>query len=150
MTRRSYTSASRKQTGAAALDFDLDGVTFAGEGDISVMDLSEYARLANQGVDSESAEGIGILADVYSGLLGERVYQKFRTHCRKHGTDGATLVAILQDLITEESDRPTSRPSDSSDGPPTVPATATVVSFSRGTVEQVEASQERQLVHSYG
>jgi len=153
MTRRSYTSAGRKQ-GSAALDFDLDGVTFVGEGDISVMDMSEYARLASQGVDSESPEGIAILADVYRGLLGDRVYNQFRAHCRKHGTDGDTLVAILQGLITDAAERPTSRPSDSSDGPQTAPATATVVSFSRATVEQTELpakepTQEPQLV-SYG
>ncbi|MER7131259.1 hypothetical protein [Streptosporangium saharense] len=152
MTRRSYTSKSRAAaTGGPALEFDLDGVTFVGEGDISVMDLSEYARLATSGVDSESPEGVAILADVYLGLLGERTYQKFRAHCRKHGTDGETLVAILGDLISQEADRPTSRPSGSPDGPPTGPATATVVSFSRATVEQEPTGQETQeQVMSYG
>ncbi|MGC5012514.1 hypothetical protein ACLQ2R_17260 [Streptosporangium sp. DT93] len=148
MSRRSYTSAGRQQD-VPALDFELDGVTFVGEGDISVMDMSEYARLATQGVDSESPEGVAILADVYKGLLGDRVYNRFRMHCRKHGTDGETLVTILQDLISAAADRPTGRPSDSSDGPQTAPATVTAVSFSRGTVEQVAAKQEPQLV-SYG
>ncbi|GAA2990830.1 hypothetical protein [Streptosporangium longisporum] len=149
MSRRSYTSAGR-QHDAPALDFELDGVTFVGEGDISVMDMSEYARLATQGVDSESPEGVAILADVYKGLLGDRVYNRFRAHCRKHGTDGETLVTILQDLITAAAGRPTSRPSDSSDGPQIAPDTQTVVSFSRGTVEQVAAAKQEPQLVSYG
>ncbi|MET8334359.1 hypothetical protein [Streptosporangium canum] len=152
MTRRSYTSAGRKQTGGKQLkfSFDLDGVVFENEGDVSLMDLSEFARLATQGVDSESPEGAAIIAEIFMTLLGERTYQRFRTHCRRHGTDDETLMAILGDLMSEASDRPTSRPSDSSDGPPTAPVTATVVSFSRGTVEQVEAPKEEPRVASYG
>jgi hypothetical protein len=149
MTRRSYTSGKRDRTNAPALDFELDGVTFASAGGVSVLDLSEYARLAAQGVDAESQEGLAILADVYLGLLGEQVYQRFRAHCRRHQTDPAVLVQILGDLISEAADRPTSRPADSSDGPPTVPGTATVVSFSRGTVEQ-EVPREASQVVSYG
>ncbi|WP_031165948.1 hypothetical protein [Streptosporangium roseum] len=152
MTRRSYTSASRKQTSGKQLDFsfELDGVVFKNEGDVSLMDLSEFARLATQGVDSESPEGAAIVAEIFMTLLGERTYQRFRTHCRRHSTDDETLMAILGDLMSEAGDRPTSRPSDSSDGPPSAPATAMAVSFSRGTVEQVEAPKEEQQLVSYG
>ncbi|GAA3027217.1 hypothetical protein [Streptosporangium longisporum] len=153
MTRRSYTSASHDQDAQVALDFELDDTVFIGEGGISIMDLSEYARLASQGVDSESPEGVAILADVYRGLLGDRVYNKFRAHCRKHRTDGKTLVAILQDLISAAADRPTSRPSDSSAGPPPVPGTSKVVSFSRGTVlleEPAQVSTAEPQVVSFG
>lgn len=149
MTKRSYTSTRRTADQPTKRpEFELDDVTWVCEGDISVLDLSEYARLANQGVDSDSPEGVAILADVYSGLLGSS-YQRFRAHCRKHGTDGDVLVQILGDLIAETSDRPTSRPSDSSDGPKSDPATAMVVSFKRGTVEHQEP-QETPPVVSYG
>jgi hypothetical protein len=139
MARRSYTSqAAGQNPDAPKLDFDLDGITWVCDGDISVLDLSEYARLAQQGVDTDTPEGMAMLADMYSGLLGDR-YQAFRAHCRKHKTRGEMLVAIIGDLITEGADRPTSRPSDSSDGPTNGAATAKVVSLQRGTVEQVEA-----------
>ncbi|WP_436759324.1 hypothetical protein [Streptosporangium sp. V21-05] len=140
MTRRSYTSPGHKKaSNSLVVEFDLDGVTFRNEdAAASVLDFSEFARLATMGVDSKSAAGASIIAEIFMMLLGESTYQRFRAHCRRHGTDDETLLAIIGDLMEEAGNRPTGRPSDSSDGPPTAPATATVVSFSRGTVEQTE------------
>lgn len=152
---RSYSSKGR-QADAVSPSFELDGVTFTGQGSISMLDLSEFARLAAAGFDSGSAEGIAIMADIYRSVLGDDEYRRFLKHCRDHGTDGRLLVEILGGLIAESSDRPTSRPSDSPDGPPPAPDSAKVVSFSRGTVEQVDPPkqeetepQERRVV-SYG
>jgi|GEM_PF-4785915 len=152
MSRRSYTSPGRKKTSDSIdFSFELDGVAFENEGAVSLIDLSEFARLAAMGVDSQSPEGASIIAEVFLMVLGETTYRRFRNHCRKHGTDDETLLAIISDLMSEAGNRPTSRPSDSSDGPPNAPATATVVSFSRATVEQVPVQSEpvKQLV-SYG
>ncbi|MFD1547018.1 hypothetical protein [Nonomuraea guangzhouensis] len=150
MTRRSYTSAGAQQSSDGSKpSFELDGVEFEAEGTISTMDLAEFARLATTGVDSGSAKGIAILADVYLSLLGEKTYERFREHCRKHGTDGGVLVEILGGMISEAADRPTSRPSDSSDGPPNDPGMQTVVSFKRATVEQKPKEPESPVV-SYG
>lgn len=149
---RSYSSKGR-QADAVPPSFELDGVTFTGEGSISMLDLSEFARLAAAGFDSGSPEGIAIMADIYRSVLGDQEYQRFLRHCRDHGTDGRLLVEILGGLIAESSDRPTSRPSDSPDGPPPAPATAKVVSFSRGTITEQPAPEtepENQQVLSYG
>jgi hypothetical protein len=132
MTKRSYTSKPRQAP--PAISFELDGVTFVAEGDLSPVDAMEFARLAGRGVDSESAEGAAAVGDILLFTLGESTYQAFRRHCREHRTDEETLMAIIGDLLTAFAERPTSRPSDSSDGPPTEPGTSTVVSFSRGTV----------------
>ncbi|MFI7449538.1 hypothetical protein ACIBQX_18725 [Nonomuraea sp. NPDC049714] len=152
MARRSYTSRRGDQPTAALRPFDLDGVTFTPQGNVSMMDVSEFARLASQGLDSQSPEAVGFLADVYRSLLGDQ-YAAFREHCRKHGTDGAVLVEILGDMVAgaveEETGRPTVRSSDSSDGPPPAPATQTVVSFSKHTVETQPVEETPQLV-SYG
>lgn len=149
MAKRSYTS--KKQGGDASLkvEFELDGVQFTGDGSISLLDLSEFARLASQGVTSDDPAGVAILADIYVSLLGEKEYQRFRSHCRRHGTDAEVLIAIIGDLAGEASGRPTSRSSDSSDGPPTGQDTQTVVSFSRGTVETKPVEETPPLV-SYG
>ncbi|MDX3100443.1 hypothetical protein [Nonomuraea angiospora] len=136
MTKRSYTSRTNQQSGSAGLptqEFDLDDITWVCESNVSVLDLSEYARLAQQGVTAESSEGAAILADVFSGLLGSN-YQRFRLHCRKNGTEPGVLVEILRDLISDAAQRPTQRPSDSFDGPPPGEATSKVVSLSRGVV----------------
>lgn len=154
---RSYTSKGRQQnTDAPRLEFEIDGVPFTGDGSVSVLDLSEFARLAASGMDTDDPSAGAILADIYLALLGDKEYQRFRNHCRRNGTDGENLMKIIGDLASEDSDRPTSRSSDSSDGPPSTPATSTVVSFSRGTVEQVELPKEEKTepqarrVVSYG
>jgi hypothetical protein len=155
MARRSYSSTGRKQQpdGVPVVEFDLDGVTFTGDGSISIMDLAEYARLANLGIDSDNPAGAGIIADVFLGLLGEQTYHKFRAHCRKHGTDDGDLVQILQGVMADATEaaaaRPSTRPSDLSDGPPPGPATAKVVSFTRGTVSE-QPVEEKPPVVSYG
>jgi hypothetical protein len=139
---RSYSSAGRKQNPDATqfkVEFELDGVAFVGDGQMSLMDVSELARLAGEGMDSAGPEGVAILADIYRTLLGPATYKAFRAHCREHGVEGGLLVEILAGLISEESGRPTVRPSGSSDGPPAGAGTAKVVSLQRGTVEQVEA-----------
>jgi hypothetical protein len=155
MAKRSYTSAGRQQQpdGAPVVEFELDGVAFAGDGSISIMDLAEYARLAKLGIDSDNPAGASIIADVFLGLLGEQMYHRFRDHCRRHGTDDGDLVKILQGVMADATEaaaaRPSSRPSDSSDGPPSVPGTAKVVSFSRGTVSEQPVEEKQPLV-SYG
>ncbi|MFB4275727.1 hypothetical protein ACBJ59_10580 [Nonomuraea sp. MTCD27] len=151
---RSYTSKGRRQnTDVPRLEFEIDGVTFTGDGSVSVMDLSEFARLATLGTDTQDPRAGAIIADIYHALLGESEYQRFRAHCRKHGTDGETLLSIIGDLAAEESEektgRPTGRSSDSSDGPPNAPATVTVVSFSKATVEE-KPVEETPPVVSYG
>ncbi|MFI7125997.1 hypothetical protein ACIBQ1_09905 [Nonomuraea sp. NPDC050153] len=145
---RSYTSEGR-QAGGDRPKFEIDGVEFHGEGEISLMDISEFARLAAAGFDSGSPEGIGILADIYRSLLGDSEFARFRRHCRDHGTKGKVLVEILGGLIAEASDRPTSRPSDLPDGPPVDGGTARVVSLQRGTVEE-KPVEEKPPVVSYG
>lgn len=145
MVKRSYTSAPREQVPRV---FDVDGVEFTCTGQLSKLDVSEFARLAAAGTDSVTPAGVAILADIFRSLLGSD-YERFRTHCREHGTDDGTLLEIIGDLISEMAERPTSRPSDSSDGPPTAPATVTVVSFSKATVEEKPAEETPPVV-SYG
>jgi hypothetical protein len=139
---RSYTSKGRQAD--VRPEFELDGETFRGEGTISLMDLSEFARLAAEGFDDGSPEGIAILADIYRELLGTQEYTRFRRHCREHGTDGRLLLEIIGGILAEAGDRPTERSSGSPDGPPTTEGTSTVVSFSRGTVEQAQTPPETQ------
>lgn len=148
MAKRTYTSKAPQQSPDAmpAVEFDLDDVIFTGDGAISTMDFAEYARLANQGIDSKDPSGVAIIADVFLGLLGKQTYQRFRAHCREHRTDDGTLVEILkgimQDAAEAATNRPTQRPSPSPDGPASGQATRTVVSFSRATVDIAPEQQE--------
>lgn len=157
--KRSFTSTGRKSgtSDVPSVEFELDGVAFTGDGAISPLDLAEFARLAAAGVDSDNPAGAAIIADVFLGLLGERTYQRFRTHCRRNGTDDGDLVKILQGVMEDAGERPTERPSDSSAGPPTEQGTAKVVSLSKATVKQVPIEEVPQqetetapAVRSYG
>ena len=136
---RTYTSKRATNAPTLQVEFELDGVEFKGDGNVSMLDLSEFARLASQGVDTTDPAAVAIIADIYLSLLGEQTYQRFRAHCRRSGTNPEVLLAIIGDMAGERVDRPTDRSSDSSDGPPPTPDSAKVVSFSRATVEQVPA-----------
>lgn len=151
---RSYTSKGRQNN--LRPEFELDGKAFRGEGTISLMDLSELARLAAAGFDDGSPEGIGMIADIYRSILGDQEFTRFRRHCREHDVDGKLLMEIIAGIIAEAGDRPTERPSDLPDGPPVDGGTARVVSLQRGTVEQMdtppqeEAEPQERRVVSYG
>lgn len=153
MAKRSYSSNRDGRRERKPQTFELDGVEFVATGSVSMLDISEFARLAAQGVDSDSPEAVAFLADTFRALLGDQEYHRFREHCRRHDTDAGVLVEILGDLageqVEDETGRPTPRPSDSSDGPPPGPATARVVSFSRGIVE-TRPVEETPPVVSYG
>lgn len=151
MAKRSYTSPE-PDSSQALPDFELNGKTFACSGQISVLDISELGRLASQGVDSETPEGIAIIANLFLSLLGPAEYQRFREHCRTKVVPAELLMQIVGDMIGEFAERPTSRPSSSPDGPPNTEGTAKVVSLSRGTVSTVPASEVTQVPElvSYG
>lgn len=151
MAKRSYTSPTL-DSDQAPPDFELDGETFVCHGQLSIMDISELGRLASQGVDSETPEGVGILADLFVSLLGDQTeYQRFRMHCRAKAVPAELLMQIVGDMIGDLAERPTSRPSSSPDGPPTTEGTAKVVSLSRGTVETVPAETlQESAVRQYG
>lgn len=150
MAKRSYTSQSAGDAPELEVEFDLDGVEFKGSGTVSMLDISEFARLASAGVDTTDPRAVAIIAEMFLTLLGEEsTYQRFRAHVRRHKTKPEVLLAIISDMATADTGRPTSRSSGSPDGPPTGPATQTVVSFSKRTVEERPVEEQPELV-SYG
>jgi hypothetical protein len=145
MSRRQYTSKP-----AAAVEFDLDEVHFVAAGGLSLLEVMELARFAD--VDTDSPEGAVAVGDFFRGLFGcscERVhrtgceYDRFRRHCRAHGTDDDTLMGIMQDIMGARSGHPTQRPSVSADGPPTTPPTLRVIS-SDGSLREEPLTLERE------
>lgn len=134
---RSYTSKRQ-----APRSFELDGVQFAASGGVSLLDLVEVARMAD--ADAASPEGVAALGDFFEAALGRDGYRRFRSHCREHGTDPETLLAIMEDLVEDVGGRPTQRPSPSADGLPAAGTTSRVVSFSRGTVTEMPLTAERE------
>src|SRR5690606_24573878 len=92
MAKRSYSSNRDGRRERKPQTFELDGVEFVATGSVSMLDISGFARLAAQGVDSDSPEAVAFLADTFRALLGDQEYHRFREHCRRHDTDAAVLV----------------------------------------------------------
>lgn len=130
---RRYTSSGKPA------EFELDGVEWTVPG-VNLLDLLELAGVAD--LDADSPEGLAAIADLFRNIMGEQ-YGAFKAHCRNHNTKADTLLDILTGLIEDASDRPTKRPSDSADGPPTTGRTWKVIS-SDGTVTEVPLTPEKE------
>lgn len=135
---RSYTSAKREHLGVKP-DFELDGVKFTCEGELTTLDLSELAEVAELGVDTEDPRAAAAISKFFRAALGERVYRQFKEHMRSHGTDDDNLIDIMAGIMEDYAARPTEQPSSSHDGQSTTGPTSNpgsrVVSLQAGTVD---------------
>lgn len=130
---RAYTSSKNAHLGEKPF-FKLDGVTFVCEGGVSTLDISEFAKVAKTGIDTEDPAAAAVFAEFFEAALGPKVYAQFRQHVRKHHTDEDVFVDIMHGIIEDFLGRPTQEPSHSQDGPSTTGPTSKVVSLQRGSV----------------
>ena len=115
---RSYTSGT-----PVPFDFELDGVSFVAAGGVQVLELSELALRGEE--DPSSAAGTAALAVVFRNALGKQEYERFRKHCREHGTDGDVLLEIVRDMSEHAASTPTTPSGQSSSGRLTTGGTST-------------------------
>ena len=130
---RAYTSAQRDHAGQKP-DFSIDGVTFVCEGGVSMLDISEFAKVAKDGVQTDDPAAAAIFAEFFSAALGEKTYAQFKRHVRENNTTEDELVDIMKGIIEDFLGRPTQEPLSSQDGPSTTGPTSKVVSLQRGSV----------------
>jgi hypothetical protein len=106
--------------------FDLDEVEFTcrlrTDAD-AVLEWSEFASAALDNVDSESPEGVALIAKLLRLALPNGEYRRFRSHMRSHHTEPEVLMQVLQYInekleaaVSARTARPTRRPSPSSRG----------------------------------
>lgn len=84
---------------------------------IGRMPLLRYAKLADQGVGSDSAEGLVVMYDLLKACVHTEDWARFNELADTNAADDSDLWKVLEDITVKHSARPTSRPSDSSDGP---------------------------------
>lgn len=101
-----------------------DVISFAGEEfhvaeRIGLMPLMRFAHLASAGVDSEDMEALAAMYDLLEQCVANGEWQRFQRAATRTRADGEALMKVVQDAIAVLSERPTGRPSDSSDGPTT-------------------------------
>lgn len=99
-------------------------ISFCGE-DFTLVEVMgamawmEYADAAQRGVDSDSMEGLALIFDLLKAAIVDEQWARFRQVARDNRVDNDGIWAVMKDVIEVASARPTSRPSDSSDGPQT-------------------------------
>ncbi len=102
------------------------GVEFAGDRfavaeKIGLMPLMRFAKVAQSGVDSADMAGLAAMYDLLEQCIAPADWQRFQTAADRSRADGDDLMGVVRDAIEAISARPTSQPSDSSDGPTATP-----------------------------
>lgn len=122
----------------------MPSVEFLGEGftiseRIGLMPLMRFAKAAKSGVDTDDLAGLTAMYDLLEQCIAPEDWQKFEEHATKQRADGEQLMGFVAEVMAVITDRPTSRPSDSSAGPSTTPASSTDAS-SRQVINRFESS----------
>jgi len=126
---RDYTSAPAEgeTSPLAGLSFRLDGVEFSCQGDLSILEVAELARVSVSGGDMEEAAKLGLIAEQFRAAFD---------------TANSVLLTILADINTEVQNaveraagRPTMPPSPSGTGAPDPDdRTSRIISMQTGDV----------------
>lgn len=115
---------------------DRETVDFCGEkfhvaDRIGLMPLMRFAKTARAGVDHMDLEGLASMHDMLEQCIAEDEWVAFQDLAGKVRAGGDELFAVVKDVLGALTARPTSRPSDSSDGPPTTSTSSTADFSSR-------------------
>lgn len=93
------------------------GQTFTIAERIGLMPLMRFAKVAQSGVDSNDMAGLVAMYDLLEQCFDDADWPRFEAAADKARADGEQLMAIVAQVMAKITERPTSRPSDSSDGP---------------------------------
>lgn len=110
----------------APVDFTLDGVKFHAQATVSVLDLGWLYQFED--LDANSLEGLAATTKFLGLVLGQETYGRLARHIRQHGTDGDTLLGIVEHIVESITERPTVAPSSLERSTPATAPTSTVPS----------------------
>ena len=95
----------------------FNGAEFAVATKIGLMPLMRFAKIAKAGVDSADQDGLAAMYDLLQQCIADEDWYAFEAHADKTRADDEELMQVIKDVMAILSERPTSRPSDSSAGP---------------------------------
>jgi hypothetical protein len=95
----------------------LEGKDFPVADKVSLMALMRFAYVASNGVTTNDMAGLAALYEYLRSVIADDAWDAFQSHASAKRVDGDVLFAVAQEAIKLTSERPTKRPSDSSDGP---------------------------------
>jgi len=102
-------------------EIDFGGEKFTVADKIGLMPLMRFAKTAQGGVDSSDMAGLSAMYDLLQQCIADADWDRFQSVANKVRADGEELMGVVKDVMEELTARPTSRPSDSSDGPKSTP-----------------------------
>lgn len=86
---------------------------------VSSLALMRFAKVASSGVDADDMEGLAALYDVLEQCIDPGQWAAFQKHADRKRAQSDDLLELVKEVLPRIAARPTGRPSDSSDGPPT-------------------------------
>ena len=95
----------------------FEGKPFKVAPKVGLMPLMKFAKLAKQGVDASDMDGLAAIYDLLRSVIADEDWDRFEDHAALVRADGDDLMAVVSQAVEVISQRPTARPSDSSDGP---------------------------------
>ena len=109
------------------------------------MALLEFAHIANGGVDSNDFAGLAAMYELLEAAIEPSDWARFKKCAKVNKAQGEDLLNVVGEVISRTARRPTSRPSDSSDGPSTTAHNSTSTPAERA-IEQLNGRPELQLL----
>ena len=100
--------------------FDYFGEEFEYAEEFPAFEYAEFAEALADGEDSESARATGVALRFALGCVAEKDRARFRRLSRTKRAKAEDWMKVSAGWTTEETERPTGLPSDSSDGQPSI------------------------------
>lgn len=124
---------------------EFHGERFAVAERIGAMSLMRFAKVAETGADSLDMAGLAALYDLLEQCIAPADWTRFTAAANEHRADGDELMEVVKEVMGHLSERPTSRPSVSSDGPRTIEPRSEVDSSS-AAMAQLHGRADLQLM----
>lgn len=122
---------------------ELCGESFRVAERISSLAVMRFAKLAKQGVDADTMAGAAALYEVLEQCIDPADWSRFEEVADRERVGGDELLGVVRAAFAEVAGRPTSRPSDSSDGPRIIEPSSTAGSSSPDTAQVIGMFNER-------
>jgi hypothetical protein len=112
-------------------ELEFEGASFAVASKVGLMPLLRFAHLSKQGVDANDMDGMSAIYDLLRSVIADEDWGRFENHASVVRADGDDLMGVVSQAIELISERPTVRPSESSDGSAITSVSSVVDSSSR-------------------
>lgn len=122
---------------------EFEGESFHIAERVAAMSLMRFAKVAQSGATTTSMAGLAAQHDLIEQCIHPDDWPRFQAHAEKVRANGDQLLTVVQDVLKALAERPTGRPSDSSDGPRTIEPSSTDDSSLPGTDAVIHRLNEK-------